>query len=36
MTKRAIENAIKIFLVALILVFLWTVYKVMIQMGLLG
>jgi len=33
MTRPSIEFAIKIFIVALILVFIWTVYKVFVQVG---
>lgn len=35
MTRASIELATKIFLVALILTFIWTVYKVLVQMGLI-
>lgn len=35
MTRSSIEAATKIFLVALILTFIWTVYKVLAQVGLM-
>ncbi len=35
MTRSSIEAATKIFLVALILVFIWTVFQVLAQVGLL-
>jgi len=35
MTRTSIEAAVIIFLVALIVVFLWTVYKVLGQMGII-
>jgi hypothetical protein len=35
MTRTSIEAATKIFLVALILTFIWTVYKVLAQVGLI-
>ena len=34
MTRSSIETATKIFIVALICVFVWTVFKVLMQMGL--
>lgn len=34
MTRPAIEFAIKIFLVALVATFIWTVFKVLQQMGI--
>jgi hypothetical protein len=33
MTRSSIEAATKIYIVALILVFIWTVYKVLAQIG---
>jgi flagellar biogenesis protein FliO len=33
MTRRSIEAAAKIYIVALIIVFIWTVTKVMAQIG---
>jgi hypothetical protein len=34
MTRSSIEAAAKIYIVALIVVFIWTVYKVLQQIGL--
>jgi hypothetical protein len=33
MTRSSIEAAAKIYIVALIAVFIWTVYKVLLQLG---
>ncbi len=33
MTRSSIEAAAKIYIIALILVFIWTVYKVLEQIG---
>ncbi|MEY4245390.1 MAG: hypothetical protein RLZZ245_2975 [Verrucomicrobiota bacterium] len=34
MTRSSIEAAAKVYIVALIFVFIWTVYKVLLQIGL--
>jgi len=36
MTRTSIEFAIKVFLVALICTFAYTVYKVLLQIGIVG
>lgn len=35
MTRQSIETAIKVFLVALVLTFLWTCWQVLQQLGLM-